>query len=88
MRIYQYLNYNEYVKAQKDGFEKKNSNQWAIEENIKFLSEYLFWKLLPKRGICHGTRSGLEQRWFMKYLKECYVIGTEIGTIHDILTVQ
>jgi len=51
----------------------------VIEENIAFLSEYIKnLKILPKFGICHGTRRGKEQEWFRKYLN-CEVIGTELS---------
>ena len=48
-------------------------------ENIEYISEYIFSSgLNPSFGICHGTRRGLEQKWFSECLK-CDVIGTEIS---------
>lgn len=85
LKIDSYLNssgefdYDKYKKTQTDGNKAKINNVWVIEENIKFLSKYLESNLnKPDFGICHGTRRGLEQFWFSKYLG-CKVIGTEIS---------
>ncbi|MFA5217265.1 hypothetical protein, partial [Sulfuricurvum sp.] len=59
---------------------RKLKNIWVIEDNIKLLSEYVISKITePKTGICHGSRRGLEQEWFMKYIPGCNVMGTEIS---------
>lgn len=80
MKLYKYKSYKEYVKCQVSANKKKKSNQWACEENIKFLSEYLRMKMRqPQRGLCHGVRTGKEVDWFNKYLDKCKVIGTDIG---------
>jgi hypothetical protein len=78
MEIYQYKDYDEYITSQRRGYETKKERQWANEPNIKFISDCL-QEFAPQNGICHGTRSGKEQQWFMKYLKNCTCIGTEIG---------
>jgi SAM-dependent methyltransferase len=78
MKTYKYKNYNEYVKCQKAANIKKSANVWAIEENIKFLAEYMKPRD-PRMGLCHGTRGGQEQKWFRDHLPICYVVGTEIG---------
>ncbi|MEZ4944368.1 MAG: methyltransferase domain-containing protein [Cyclobacteriaceae bacterium] len=73
------FNYSHYRKVQEEGNKRKLKNVWVLEENISFLSDYLINKLgIVKFGICHGTRQGLEQKWFRKYLN-CEVIGTEIS---------
>lgn len=79
MKLHKYKNYAEYVKSQQKANAKKSSNVWAVEENIKFLCEYLDRKIKPSHGICHGTRGGHEQKWFNFYMPTCAVIGTEIG---------
>jgi len=51
----------------------------VLEDNIAFLANYLKTTVGQlKFGICHGTRRGMEQQWFRKYLG-CEVIGTEIS---------
>lgn len=75
------FDYEQYKKAQVDGNKKKIDKVWALEENIKFLAEY-FTKKIPggvKFGLCHGTRRGVEQEWFSKYIPGAEVIGTEIS---------
>jgi hypothetical protein len=66
--------------VQQNGNLRKIELTWVIEENIKFLSDYLaeFSGRPTSFGICHGTRRGNEQKWFRQYLS-CEVIGTEIS---------
>jgi len=83
--VYEYLDkegnfdYESYKSAQVKANKRKINKVWVQEDNVKFLADYL-----KKRnsniafGICHGTRRGLEQKWFKKYLG-CEVIGTEIS---------
>lgn len=76
-----YFDYPKYVKEQKKASNQKKDEAWVIEENIAFLSEYLKEHLGQiSFGICHGTRRGLEQEWFNKYLG-CKMIGTEISDL-------
>lgn len=73
------FDYVRYRKVQQEGNLRKIENVWVLEENIGFLSDYLKKTVgQPKFGICHGTRRGMEQEWFRKYLN-CEVIGTEIS---------
>lgn len=73
------FDYEKYRKVQQEGNLLKIENVWVIEENIKFLSEYLNQSFDSITfGICHGTRRGNEQKWFRQYLS-CEVIGTEIS---------
>lgn len=78
MKIYQYKNYNEYLKSQKEAFDRKFKNVWAREENIKVIADYIKNLTKIEMGVCHGVRQGFEIEWFIKNLN-CYVIGTEIG---------
>lgn len=75
------FDYERYKKVQEDGNKKKIDNVWVLEENIEFLSSYLNKHLgTISHGVCHGTRRGVEQKWFKKYLKgDADVIGTEIS---------
>ncbi len=70
----------EYRRVQIAGNKRKIQQVWAREENIELLAQYLLKSLGPVRfGICHGTRRGMEQRWFLDRLENCEVIGTEIS---------
>ena len=87
MNIHKYKNYKEYEDSQKAANMKKKSNVWAVEQNIKFLSEYLSAekKIL---GLCHGTRTGKEIEWFRKHIPCTTVFGTEIGDASAPNTIQ
>jgi hypothetical protein len=70
----------EYRRLQEQGNKAKINSVWAVEENIAYLADYLRRRLgAPRFGLCHGTRRGLEQGWFRKYLDGCEVLGTEIS---------
>ncbi|PZQ45821.1 MAG: hypothetical protein DI551_06290, partial [Micavibrio aeruginosavorus] len=63
------FDYEKYRRIQEDGNKRKIDRVWAIEENIKFLADFVKTKIpAPKFGLCHGTRRGLEQSWFSKEL--------------------
>jgi SAM-dependent methyltransferase len=73
------FDYDHYRAVQNVGNQKKIANVWAMEGNIRFLSSYIERSVgTPAFGICHGTRRGMEQKWFKTYLG-CPVIGTEIA---------
>lgn len=73
------FDYDKYREAQITGNYKKLDNVWVSEENVEFLANYIRETVGDVRfGICHGTRRGKEQEWFIKYLG-CDVIGTEIS---------
>lgn len=73
------FDYEKYKKIQIEGNKNKIESVWVLEENIKFLSDYIKDNIRDvKLGICHGTRRGKEQEWFRKYL-HTDVIGTEIS---------
>lgn len=83
--LFQYLredgsfDYEQYKRIQIQANKKKIQSVWVQEGNIAFLANYLNQRIAsPRFGICHGTRRGLEQQWFRKYL-DCEVIGTEIS---------
>lgn len=85
LSLYKYVDeqgqfdYRKYVAAQEAANKRKINRVWVQEENIEFLSEYIRQHIPnPHFGLCHGTRRGLEQKWFKKYLG-CNVIGTEIS---------
>ena len=73
------FDYRRYVAIQADGNKRKINSQWVDEASIAYLAKYILEHYgKPNFGICHGTRRGLEQLWFRKYL-DCEVIGTEIS---------
>ena len=73
------FDYQRYREAQVLANKRKIQAVWVKEENIRFLSDYIRRHIPnPAFGLCHGTRRGLEQQWFRKYLG-CEVIGTEIS---------
>jgi hypothetical protein len=85
MRMHRYLNeagefdYEAYRRVQTSGNHRKLRAQWVDEDSIRWLSDLILTLIVqPKFGLCHGTRQGLEQKWFAKYL-ECEVLGTEIS---------
>ena len=79
MKTYKYKNYAEYVKCQVAANKRKASNQWAVEENIKAIAEWINNHNNPKHGLCHGVRQGWEVEWFSKYISGCLMMGTDIG---------
>jgi SAM-dependent methyltransferase len=74
------FSYPKYKKIQQDANIRKLNTQWAQQENITYLAEFLKRSLAPdlQFGLCHGTRQGNEQKWFREALG-CEVLGTEIS---------
>lgn len=79
MKIHTYTNYDEYVACQTQGNKPNPDGQWAKKDEIQFLSGYLSKNFREaKRGMCHGSKQGNEQRWFKEFTG-AGVIGTEIS---------
>lgn len=83
--IYDYKNesgqfdYKEYVNTQTSGNKQKIEQSWITKSDVEFISTIVKRHTpRPTFGICHGTRQGLEQKWFADALG-CKVIGTEIS---------
>lgn len=73
------FDYEKYRSAQIAANKRKLDRVWVQRENIVFLADYIQKHLSRVDfGLCHGTRRGLEQKWF-KELLGCEVIGTEIS---------
>jgi hypothetical protein len=85
MKIYDYKNYDEYVSAQIEGNVRKLTNSYVDPNSIELLVNHLYneFFLKPSTIICHGTRRGLEQRYFLNSYEligiRPNVIGTEIS---------
>lgn len=73
--------YDLYKDVQTAGNKAKLDWQWVPRGHIDILADYLVARSpVPKHGVCHGTRSGKEQMWFMERLPEgSDVFGTEIS---------
>lgn len=78
---FRYSSMADYKQAQILGNLRKESQVWAQEEGIKYIANYLQGNIgSVKCGLCHGTRNGVEQAWFKKYLgMDVQVLGTEIS---------
>jgi len=69
-----------YRQEQEKGNRAKLQQVWTNEKNLRFLCGWLqAHGVAPQFVICHGTRSGFEQRVFKDALG-CEVIGTEISS--------
>jgi hypothetical protein len=79
INLFQYKNYDEYVKTQKKFAVEKRKMIWADKNYLAYLTKYVMKKMKPSFGICHGTRNGAEQKYFMALFPKCSVIGTEIA---------
>lgn len=68
-----------YRSVQINGNKKKLDRVFADQHTIDFIADHLTaTDAAPTRGLCHGTRRGLEQKWFADRLG-ADVIGTEIS---------
>jgi hypothetical protein len=76
MKIYKYKDYNEYVEAQTITNKKKINWVYVKKETVKKISED---KKTAENIICHGTRNGAEQKYFLELFPDAYIIGTEIS---------
>lgn len=85
MKLYNYNSYEEYVAAQVEGNVRKINNSYVDPISLSGLVGHLYeeYNLKPSTIICHGTRRGLEQQYFLDtYCKlgvSPNVIGTEIS---------
>lgn len=73
------FDYERYRAVQLAGNEDKRERVFVQHENVQFLARYITARIgRPSFGLCHGTRRGLEQKWFGEELG-CRVLGTEIS---------
>ena len=72
MKLWKYKSYDEYVRVQVNGNASKLTNVWADESCIDYICNFarnpdgVTIKQPPQHVICHGTRNGSEQKWFIK----------------------
>lgn len=76
MKIYQYKNYDEYVDAQTDANTRKIKYVWVQKDTINLIKKYI---PTASKILCHGTRNGKEQEYFIEEYGNVYVIGSEIS---------
>lgn len=85
MKLYDYTSYEDYVNAQIEGNKRKIKNSYVDYVSLGNLVGHLHkqYSLKPSTIICHGTRRGLEQQYFLEIYKSLgltpNVIGTEIS---------
>tara|TARA_B110000495_G_C23028561_1_gene611802 strand:+ start:1846 stop:2436 length:591 start_codon:yes stop_codon:yes gene_type:complete len=85
MKIYEYKNYEEYVKIQTET--NKEKLNWSYFNNpgprkaviTKMATKYFGETTVDKDVICHGTRRGHEQQFFKSLYPNGHTIGTEIS---------
>jgi SAM-dependent methyltransferase len=74
------FDYSLYQQIQEQGNLAKIDRVWADRTNIEFAASVVTrYCGSVSFGICHGTRRGLEQRWFREFLGG-EIIGTEIAS--------
>jgi hypothetical protein len=76
MKLYEYENYDHYVKAQSDGNKKKIRNVYVEQRVIDLIAST---HGDSKSVLCHGTRNGAELKMFQKKYPNAEVMGTEIS---------
>ena len=85
MKVWKYKNYDEYVDTQVMGnLAKYKSHSYVDAKIIGGIVNYMISnKLEPTFGLCHGSRRGLEQEYFVNWFKsqniDVSVLGTEIS---------
>lgn len=87
MKIYNYSSYDDYVNAQTEANKRKIENSYVDPISLSKLVEHLYnvHLLKPMTILCHGTRRGLEQQYFLDIYNSTYgimpnITGTEIST--------
>jgi hypothetical protein len=82
MKLYNYKSYEEYVSAQIEANVRKLKNSYVDPTSLSGVVNHLYnaYSLEPKQIICHGTRRGLEQQYFLDSYKVLGLTPTVIGT--------
>lgn len=80
MKYFEYKDYNDYLTTQKKTTDfKYNRTVYVRPATIEKIVDYTKESNMDiKYVMCHGTRSGDEQRHFSSYLPDAEIIGTEI----------
>jgi hypothetical protein len=82
MKLYNYNSYEEYVNAQIEGNMRKIKNSYVDPVSLSGLVGHLYeqYSLKPATILCHGTRRGLEQQYFLDIYKSLAITPNVIGT--------
>jgi hypothetical protein len=82
MKLYKYKSYDEYKNIQINANIRKIKWSWVDKNSINMLGDYCLNKLEinPKLILCHGTRQGMEQKYFLEYFNKHNIFPTVIGT--------
>lgn len=79
MNLHTYKGYTDYRETQTKANHAKLKCSWVRPETIDLVCAAVLKACpVPKFGLCHGTRRGVEQELFIERLN-CQVIGTEIS---------
>ena len=80
-KIYKYKNYDEYKDTQIFFNKQKINKVWADENTLKIVSNFLKENIKSEKikGLCHGSRNGVEQKCFINEIPNAEVIGTDIS---------
>ena len=76
MKVYQYKDYDEYVKTQTEA--NKEKHNWCFI-TPRIAQGIIAAQKIVGSIICHGTRAGGEQHLFRKELPYANIVGTEIA---------
>ena len=81
VKIHKYNDYEEYKKTQIYFNKKKLDKVWADEKTLKIVSNFLLENLKSEKinGLCHGSRNGFEQKYFINNMENSKVLGTDIS---------
>jgi hypothetical protein len=83
MKIHQYQNYDEYLRIQKQHSAANSGGQWATEDEIKFLADYIGPLAKDSKILCHGVKSGNECGWFLLHSKPGSIDGTDLNPVSE-----
>lgn len=80
MRVYRYRDYDHYVEQQTLANVEKLNRCWATRDMTStFAKHYRKFRKDPATILCHGSRNGMEVRWFGEEFPAAEVLGTDIS---------
>lgn len=85
MKIWKYQDYNEYIQTQVEVTSKKLDCVYVEKKTIDYICKDL--KDVQKI-LCHGTRNGIEQKYFQQHFPDAEIIGTDIADVDAPMTVK
>ena len=84
MKLYNYKDYDEYVKAQINKYELKRNNVWVNNKELNQIATIIDKRMKKmginlKEGICHGVRTGYEVEYLQNKFIDAKIYGSEIA---------